>query len=262
MTIDWITVAAQVINFLVLVWLLQRFLYGPITRAISRREAEIGERLDEAAESRRAAEEDAENLRRDRRQLEEERQALLAAAREESAEIRHTLENEARANVAALREAWERDVESDRDAFVRNMRASAARQFLVLAREALSGLTGESLNAAMCGRFAETLRSIPAGERTMLSEAASGHDGPIQVVSSFEMTAEQKAHVHSAIIETIVPDAQVVFSSEERIILGIEMVAGGQTVSWSIERYLAGLEQRIQRDLDAGLAGAIRDQGA
>ena len=41
MTIDWITVAAQIANFLVLVWLLRRFLYRPILDGIDAREAEI-----------------------------------------------------------------------------------------------------------------------------------------------------------------------------------------------------------------------------
>ena len=34
MLIDWFTVAAQVVNFLVLMWLLKRFLYKPIVYAI------------------------------------------------------------------------------------------------------------------------------------------------------------------------------------------------------------------------------------
>ena len=38
MQIDWLTVAAQIVNFLVLVWLLQRFLYRPITDAMARRD--------------------------------------------------------------------------------------------------------------------------------------------------------------------------------------------------------------------------------
>jgi len=39
MLIDWFTVVAQVINFLILVWLMKRFLYKPILNAIAAREA-------------------------------------------------------------------------------------------------------------------------------------------------------------------------------------------------------------------------------
>jgi F-type H+-transporting ATPase subunit b len=38
MLIDWFTVAAQAINFLILVWLLKRFLYKPVLNAVDARE--------------------------------------------------------------------------------------------------------------------------------------------------------------------------------------------------------------------------------
>ncbi|MBT5110502.1 MAG: F0F1 ATP synthase subunit B, partial [Rhodospirillaceae bacterium] len=52
MGIDWITVAAQVVNFLILVWLLKRFLYRPITDAIAARETHIASRVSEAAQAK------------------------------------------------------------------------------------------------------------------------------------------------------------------------------------------------------------------
>ncbi len=45
MLIDWFTVVAQAINFLILVWLLQRFLFKPILGAIDEREKGIAAQL-------------------------------------------------------------------------------------------------------------------------------------------------------------------------------------------------------------------------
>ena len=56
MTIDWLTVGAQVLNFLVLVYLLKRFLYGPVVRAMARREEAIAERQREAQQRKEDAE--------------------------------------------------------------------------------------------------------------------------------------------------------------------------------------------------------------
>src|SRR5690554_7829907 len=61
MSIDWITVAAQLANFLLLVWLLKRFLYRPILKGIDAREAEIAKRLAAAKEAKENA--DAEKQR-------------------------------------------------------------------------------------------------------------------------------------------------------------------------------------------------------
>ncbi len=48
MQIDWLTVIAQIVNFLILVWLLKRFLYQPVINAMDQREQRIAERLQKA----------------------------------------------------------------------------------------------------------------------------------------------------------------------------------------------------------------------
>ena len=48
MQIDWFTVGAQTINFLLLVWLLKRYLYGPILKAIDARERQVAKVLSDA----------------------------------------------------------------------------------------------------------------------------------------------------------------------------------------------------------------------
>jgi len=49
MLIDWFTVGAQVLNFVVLIWLLRRFLYQPVLNAIAAREKRIADQIADAA---------------------------------------------------------------------------------------------------------------------------------------------------------------------------------------------------------------------
>jgi F-type H+-transporting ATPase subunit b len=59
MLIDWFTVGAQAINFIILVWLLKRFLYKPILDAVDAREKRVATELADAdakkAEAKRSA---------------------------------------------------------------------------------------------------------------------------------------------------------------------------------------------------------------
>ena len=48
MLIDWFTIGAQALNFLILVWLLKRFLYRPILNAIDARENLVARELSDA----------------------------------------------------------------------------------------------------------------------------------------------------------------------------------------------------------------------
>ena len=75
------TIAFQAVNFLVLVWLLQRFLYQPILAVIDRRKAESDRVLRDAAEAKQAADALRQELDRERTGLGEERARASEAAR-------------------------------------------------------------------------------------------------------------------------------------------------------------------------------------
>src|SRR5450631_3657146 len=78
MLIDWFTVGAQILNFLVLVWLLKRFLYKPILNAIESREKRIAAELAAAAATMSAAEAKRDEFSKKSAALDDERSAILA----------------------------------------------------------------------------------------------------------------------------------------------------------------------------------------
>ena len=73
MEFDWTTFALEVLNFLVLVWLLKRFFYRPVLAMIEARRAENAKMI-----------EDAQTLRREAQDLKSEYQARLAAVDKEA----------------------------------------------------------------------------------------------------------------------------------------------------------------------------------
>ena len=58
MEINWFTVIAQIVNFLILVWLLKRFLYKPVLKAIDDREQKVAAKLKDAEIKNAEAEKD------------------------------------------------------------------------------------------------------------------------------------------------------------------------------------------------------------
>ena len=106
MQIDWFTVIAQIINFLILVALLKRFLYGPIIRAMDDRERRIASRLEEANRREQEAQEEIAAYRARREELEDAREDALARAREEAEKTRHELITSARAEIREMQQQW------------------------------------------------------------------------------------------------------------------------------------------------------------
>ncbi|MCQ8130983.1 F0F1 ATP synthase subunit B family protein, partial [Methylomonas rivi] len=79
MQIDWLTVAAQWINFLILMWLLRRYLYQPILQAMDKRQQAIAARAAAAVSKTEQAEQLARDYRDKLAELEAHRDALMAA---------------------------------------------------------------------------------------------------------------------------------------------------------------------------------------
>ncbi|MGO2137080.1 MAG: F0F1 ATP synthase subunit B family protein, partial [Marinobacter sp.] len=117
MSIDWITVFAQIANFLVLVWLLKRFLYRPILDGIDAREAEITHRMAEAGEAEKKAQAVEADFRQQKQQLLSDQDAVLKRALTESEDQRDSLLAEARAKLEKEQQDWHKHLERERQKF-------------------------------------------------------------------------------------------------------------------------------------------------
>src|SRR3990172_2764168 len=102
MLIDWFTVGAQALNFLVLVWLLKRFLYQPILEAIDAREQRIAKELADADAKKAEAQKERAEFQHKNEAFEQQRAALLGKATDEAKAERQRLLAEARQAADAL----------------------------------------------------------------------------------------------------------------------------------------------------------------
>ena len=105
MLIDWFTVAAQALNFLILVWLMKRFLYQPILHAIDEREKRIAAELADADAKKAEAQKERDEFQHKNEEFDQQRAALLTKATDEAKAERQRLLDEARKAVAAGRGA-------------------------------------------------------------------------------------------------------------------------------------------------------------
>jgi F-type H+-transporting ATPase subunit b len=102
MLIDWFTVGAQVLNFLILVWLLKRFLYKPILHAIDEREKRIAKELADADAKKGRSQKERDEFQLKNEEFDQQREALLSKAKDEARAERQRLLDEARQAADAL----------------------------------------------------------------------------------------------------------------------------------------------------------------
>lgn len=251
MQIDWLTVAAQLVNFLVLIWLLKRFLYGPVTKAMAEREQRIAERLGDARRVREEAVTEAEALRAERQALDSHREAEMAKARAAAEALRQELEADLREDMEQKRAAWLDHLQEDRTEIVLEMQKRTAAHVGQALRRVLADFAGADLAEQMAAEFARQLSSLDLEERRRLERAAEGMPGAALVECSMELPSAARRHLTRAIHDEIAEGIKVDYASAGDVTFGIRLTLGHQVLDWSAGRYLDRLGLLIEESLDA-----------
>jgi F-type H+-transporting ATPase subunit b len=249
MQIDWITVVAQIVNFLVLVWLLHRFLYGPIVKAMESREQRIAARLGEAEKREREAAQLAEEYRARQAELGHERARVLAEAEVEAEAKRRKLDETVRREAESLRRDLAEEIADERESFVRDMRRRSAEHVMELARRVLTELSDAKLDEQMAAAFARQLQDLDPEMHEQLAKAGREGGGTITIRSRVTLEADAQRRITRAIHQSVIDDAQVHYETSDSVTSGIELSAGSRRLAWTLAGYLDELEQQLQRDL-------------
>jgi F-type H+-transporting ATPase subunit b len=249
--IDWFTVAAQVVNFLILVWLLRRYLYKPILDAVDAREKRIAAELADAAAKKAEAAKERDEFQRKNVQFDQQRAALLTKATDEANAERRRLLDEARAtaDTAANRQAEALRAEAEHLNGAIGRRAQ--QEVFAIARKALADLATVSLEERLGEAFTRRLRDLDAATKAVVAQALQSTTDPALVRSAFELPPAQRAAIQAALNETFSADVRILFQTDPDLVGGIELTTLGYKVAWSISDYLATLEKRVGELLDA-----------
>jgi F-type H+-transporting ATPase subunit b len=246
--IDWFTVAAQIVNFLVLVALLKRFLYGPLVAAIDAREKSIADRLADAARKENEAAARIEQLAKDAADAEREKAAILAAARADADRQRGEILVQARENVKALEAKWRDELERERAAFLDDVRRRSAAEILAVTRSALHDLASADLQRCAMNAFIGKLESLDPA----LLRAFAAHG--MTVVSKEDLPPELRGEVQRTLEERLGAPTAITFQRAPAMAWGVELRGNGQRIGWTPDAYLDSLEDKLRGALDKAAA--------
>ncbi|WKJ91131.1 F0F1 ATP synthase subunit delta [Methylomonas montana] len=228
MQFDWTTFILEILNFLVLVWILQRFLYRPVLAMLDARQQRIKDETERAAQLRNEAEvlrQQYEQRLADwnqqqetsRRQLDEELAQMRSIATEN---LKQTLADEE----AKLR--------------VRNQTLIAARE-AALIREAAGAAYGQA--AAMLQRlarpqltqnivdvFLQDLANMPDSEQAALRKAAAMliAASAVEVISAHPLDEATRGAVTQGLAAAAGQTLQLSYKEDPQLIAGLRAVVG------------------------------------
>jgi len=257
MKINWFTLIAQIINFLVLMWLLKRYLYKPILKAIDERENKIVAQLKDAEAKKAEAEKERDEFNKKNETFDRQKKELMQKAILESNVEGQKLKEQARNEANTLKAKLEKNVQDSQENRNREIAQKIEQEVVAVARKTLGELSSVSLEEQTVNTFIKKIDALKEDEKEKFISTLTSGKNPILVQSAFKLSTTQQNEIQQSVNAVLAKESQFQFKIEPELISGIELAANGYKLSWSISEYINSLEKSMTDSTQENIKTAL-----
>jgi len=259
MNINWFTVVAQLLNFLLLVVLLKRFLYKPILNAIEERQRKIEAQLKDAESKQQDAIKEKEEFTRKNEELERGRSSMLAKFQADAESVRIKLLDQAREEIVSVKNKWKESFELEQKERTLQISNKIQDEVFLLTKKIVAELSSENLNELMVSNFLKQLESMNEVDKGKLINALVKTTQPVIVRSKEELSHAVKDKFKT-VIASFGKDLPIQFEMDSSLLGGVELLITGYKISWNFRDYLSSIEADAKGRIDHFFSQEIKVQ--
>lgn len=245
MQIDWFTIIAQILNFLLLVWLLKRFLYKPILKAIDEREGKIVSQIKDAEAKEKLAKKEQDEFSKKNKTFDTQKKGLMDKAVAEINEEREKLFESAKNDAAKLRLKLEEALKDMEENLNGDLAQKTQQEVFKIARKTLADIASASLEEQSANILMKRLNELTKEDKRQFIDAFKSGSKLVLVQSAFDLPKKQQVEISSAVNNILGSETNFQFKTTPKIISGIELSSNGYKLAWSISEYLNSLQKSI-----------------
>jgi F-type H+-transporting ATPase subunit b len=254
MQIDWFTVSAQTINFLLLVWLLKRYLYGPILKAIDARESQVAKILSDANTIKSDAEIQRKLFDQKNVEIDAKRDELLKKSKIIAIEQSEKTVLKAHKKADEISKNRLLVLEQELRCYQDDIVFKSLQEIYEITRKVLTDLADVKLEQQMFECFCKHLQNITPDEINNLNKTILSGSSGLFLYSTFELTLAKIEKINAILKKVIPPNINrhypLKYEVKPELISGIELRSNGWKIAWSSEDYLNVLQTHIKQLLD------------
>jgi len=246
MGFDAVTFLAQIVNLLVLIWLLKRFLYRPVLQIIEKRQQEISSAIKSANEKLANAANLESELTQKQLDFDTNRQKRLDSLEKEIALLEKEKLTELKTEISLKRQRLQSELENDLAKVDGTIRQFLAQQFLTLSHKVLAEWSDETPMDMAIKLFQKRILNLSKPQKNKILNFIKNQN-VIDINSSSKLTKKQQETIIQILKQswTIRPKTKINFHISSALVLGIEIRFQTMKLEWSIQSYLDDVEQRL-----------------
>lgn len=248
MEISWFEIIAQIINFFVLLFILQKLFYKPVTKAMADRQERIVKAEKEAEIKTSEAEKLIKDYHNKIANIESERKSILDKSRKEALDNKDDLLKKYKQEADIKRKSFLNEVEEEKESFIKNLRLELGESAVKIASKILNTISSKELDEEVFNSFINDLKDIKRNipNRDLLDEKTH-----VNLYSSQELSDDNKKEIKLTLQETIPQIENISYEVNKDLVLGYELNLETYTIHNSIKNYLKEVEDHIKSILES-----------
>ncbi len=250
MNFSWWTFSLQAVNFLILIWLLRRFLFKPVAAIVARRKEEIARGMTEVSVEKQKALNMQHDLQAQLASIEAERQKALEEQRAQLVDERKKMLDEARTEAEKIRSQAAARLSEERAAATQELFAQIIELAVKLAERLLRELAVTSLDHTFLTRVLDYMDHLPAQERDALASHLG--ESSVEITTAHPLDAGEEAEWREQLAKRIGAKAEMRFRADPALIAGAEITFPNAVLRFNWRDALATAAKEINRNEHAG----------
>jgi F-type H+-transporting ATPase subunit b len=247
MNINWFEIIAQMINFFILLFLLQKLFYKPVIKAMNDRQQRLMDNQKKSEEKMKKAAELIETYNQNLAELEKEKDRQLEMAKQQAQEKKEALIATYREEAEQKRSDYLKEVDEEQERFIHDLGAALGNNAVKIAEHILGSFSEEKLSEKVFDSFIKKVEDI---DEDTLKEDIESKDERIILISSEELSDEQKEILEKVLTKKLDTFKEISYEVEEELIQGYELKLETLTVHTNVRKYLEEAEKNIQQIIE------------
>jgi F-type H+-transporting ATPase subunit b len=233
MGFSWSTFVIQILNFIVLVWILTRFLYQPVTRAVAARQKAIREELQQADEVKRQSQALSRQYDDRLKDWEREKARLKASFDTELSNERTTREADLRASLQREREQAQAAARAHDRETARRLQRQALQDASQFCARLLARVASPELESRLVDAAIADMRALSDDQRTSLSRAFDGRDEAV-VMTRYPLDDVHRARLTNELTRCLGRAPHARFEQSDVLLAGLRVDLGTMTLEGNL----------------------------
>lgn len=234
------TFALEIINFLILVWILQHLFYKPVREMISRRKQHIDQSLANAAEMRQEALDLKNNYENRLIKWDKEKQIAMT-------QLHQQLENERQQKLSLLKKELEQERHRNHIALQRQQKELQLHQQTLALQNGsrfasllLQQAAGPEMENRLFYLLLKQIKRLPDSFQNSLQTMDSGITLEIQISSAYPLSSKQVEQLEQKFRSLINNPLQFKYSQNPELMAGLEINIGAWALHANLQHELTG----------------------